>query len=48
MKVAIRKKNKKWKNQSTMKRSLGVGDEMRNEKFKIKTPHVVIVATTPK
>lgn len=41
LKVGIRKK---VKNQTTMKRSLSVGDEMKNEKFKIKTPHVVIVA----
>lgn len=40
----IRKNKKKLKTQTIMKRSLSVGDEMRNEKFKIKTPHVVIVA----
>ncbi|XP_060185821.1 uncharacterized protein LOC132615267 [Lycium barbarum] len=42
LKVAIRKK-KKLKTQTTIKRSLSVGDEMRHERFKIKTP-VVIVA----
>ncbi|KAK4707965.1 hypothetical protein R3W88_028890 [Solanum pinnatisectum] len=44
LKISIRKNKKKLKTQTIMKRSLSVGDEMRNEKFKIKTPHVVIVA----
>lgn len=44
LEVAIRK-NKKMKNQATVKRSLSFGDEsnIRLERFKIKTP-VVIVA----
>ncbi|PHT39649.1 hypothetical protein CQW23_18503 [Capsicum baccatum] len=46
MKVTI-SKNKKWKTQTTMNRSLSVGDGIRNEKYKIKTPHVVIVTTRP-